>query len=87
MPLIGSFLLILSSHLALVSSSLLCFLFYYHFKIYFLLFSLAMLGVRCGSRAFLFFLIFLYLLFVFACSGSLLLHSGFLQLQRAGATF
>ena len=54
MPLIGSFPLILPSHLALVSSSLLCFLFYYHFKIYFLLFILAILGVRCDSWAFLF---------------------------------
>ena len=44
---------------------------------------------RCAvvSHCFIYFLKFIYCLFIFGCIGSLLLHVGFLQLRRAGATF
>ena len=39
-----------------------------------------------GGFFFFFFLIYLFYLFSFGCVGSLLLHAGFLQLLRVGAT-
>ena len=47
------------------------------------MFPLTPLSLFCQSS---FFKIYLFYLFIFGCIGSSLLHTGFLQLQRAGAT-